>query len=335
MPLHSIEEVFQAFKGLRVLIIGDVMLDNYIYGSVKRISPEAPVPVVTVHKKQKRLGGAANVALNLQALGAIPVLCSIVGDDEEGEDFCLLLKGHHLTSNGIIKSRNRITTVKNRVLSGSQHLLRIDSEMDHPLNAVDKKSLIGHIYELLKETDLVIFEDYDKGCLDQEVIEQAIGMARQLQLPTAVDPKIRNFLYYAGCTLIKPNLKELKEGAHIDLDPSDPAGIEAGVEGLRQKMEFGYALITLADRGVFFQSENENGLHPAHLRSIADVSGAGDTVISIAGLCLALRLPLSFIAGLANLGGGIVCERQGVVPIDAERLKEEAMNNRILVDQLH
>jgi rfaE bifunctional protein kinase chain/domain len=163
MPYDSLEQLFDTFKSKKVLVLGDVMLDAYIYGSVKRISPEAPVPVINVERREKRLGGAANVALNIQALGATPILCSVVGDDEDGAAFSELLRNRGITDKGIIRSQKRITTVKHRVLSGSQHLLRIDSEMDDALNSIDQKTLQEHISGLINECDLIIFEDYDKG----------------------------------------------------------------------------------------------------------------------------------------------------------------------------
>lgn len=326
----TLPEIFERFTGLKVLIVGDVMLDAYIYGTVKRISPEAPVPVVNVSRRERRLGGAANVALNIQSLGATPILCSVIGDDADGMAFESLLQERGITSRGIIKSAHRVTTVKHRVLSASQHLLRIDSEMDAPLTALDQKTLIDHIRQLVREVDLVIFEDYDKGCLDEEVIRAAIAAAKERGIPTAVDPKKRNFLSYQGCTLFKPNLKELKEGLGVEFEVTNRDQLTAAVHYLSELLHFDQALITLSEHGVYFYSKNEQKGYPAHLRSIADVSGAGDTVISIAGLCLALGLPLTFLAELANLGGGIVCEYQGVVPINRERLLQEALADPIL-----
>lgn len=324
MTKAAIDQLFDNFKNKKVLVLGDVMLDAYIYGSVKRISPEAPVPVINVERQEKRLGGAANVALNVQALGAKPILCSVVGDDEDGAAFADLLKARGITDKGIIRSQKRITTVKHRVLSGSQHLLRIDSEMDEPLTTLDRKALQNHIADLITECDLIIFEDYDKGSLDNEIITSTISQASKAGKITAVDPKKRNFLSYVGCTLFKPNLKEMREGLGIAVDPTQIKSLKAGVDKLNETLHAEHALITLSEHGVYYQSAKTNGKLPAHLRSIADVSGAGDTVISIAALALAAGLPLATVAELANLGGGIVCESPGVVPIDLARLKEEA-----------
>ena len=330
MDIKSIKEIFDAFADKTVLVIGDVMIDSYVYGGVKRISPEAPVPVLSVSRREKRLGGAANVAMNVQALGAKPILCSVVGDDDDGTTFEQLLEYENMPSRGIIKSQNRVTTIKHRILSGSQHLLRVDSEDTHPLVDLDRKSLLNHIKNLIKECDLVIFEDYDKGTLDPFIIEETIKLANEHNVLTAVDPKKRNFLSYKHASLFKPNLKELKEGLGIDFDVQNEKELASAVKQLNSQINAKNELVTLSEFGIFYQSDKESGQHPAHLRSISDVSGAGDTVISIAGLALTLGLPLSFVAELSNLGGGIVCESPGVVPIDRERLLNEAESNSIL-----
>lgn len=332
MSSSSLDSVFDSFKNKKVLVLGDVMLDTYIYGAVNRISPEAPVPVVSVKSRENRLGGAANVALNVQALGAIPILCSVIGDDVAGESFCERLSSRGITDRGIIRSSNRVTTVKNRVLSGSQHLIRIDSEEDGLLTGIDKKSQLDHVSRLIDECDLIIFEDYDKGCIDADLIAMVIDKATEQGKLTAVDPKKRNFLSYTGCTLFKPNLKELKEGLGISVDPTNQGSIKSGVDQLHDQLKAANYLITLSQHGVYFQNDSTTGIHPAHLRSIADVSGAGDTVISIAALAIDAGKPLSFVAELANLGGGIVCEEPAIVPVDLEQLKEEAADDKILQD---
>jgi rfaE bifunctional protein kinase chain/domain len=320
----SLEDVFNSFGNLKVLIIGDVMLDSYLWGKVERISPEAPVPVVHVHKRDKRLGGAANVALNVQSLGAIPVLCSVIGNDSEGNNFMSLLEQSNLSQQGIIRSLSRITTIKHRVMSGAHHMLRVDEEMDHEIDTEDFSELLIKIKQLIPESDVIIFEDYDKGVISQKLIEEVIRFARKENIPTIVDPKKRNFLHYKGATLFKPNKKELKEGLKIDSDLSNMDEIEHAIALLQSKISADSVLITLSDKGVFISQEGQKVHVPAHLREISDVSGAGDTVISIAALCYALRLPPRFIAELSNLGGGLVCEHTGVVPINKSSLFEEA-----------
>ncbi|MFY0651611.1 MAG: D-glycero-beta-D-manno-heptose-7-phosphate kinase [Cyclobacteriaceae bacterium] len=324
MAYSSIQEIFDAFGKLKVLIIGDVMIDSYIYGAAHRMSPEAPVPVVHVKKKEKRLGGAANVALNIQALGAEPILCSVIGDDSEGREFIELLNQQKISSKGIIRSKNRITTIKHRVLSGSQQMLRIDEESEAELDHLEENSLIGHITNLIKEVDLVIFEDYDKGTLNQNVIGSSVELANALGKPSIVDPKKKNFRAYHNTTLFKPNLKELNEGLKTTIDPNSLASLKKGVNKLINDQNHQKVMITLSDKGIYVKSKAMDDIVPAHIRRIADVSGAGDTVVSIAGLCLALDLPDHFIAELANLGGGLVCEELGVVPVEKETLIQEA-----------
>lgn len=324
MSYNSIEEVFEAFKKLKVLIIGDVMIDAYIYGSAERISPEAPVPIVRVKRKEKRLGGAANVALNIQALGAEPILCSVIGDDDDGKNFIKLLQNQRISSRGIIQSANRITTIKHRVLAGSQQMLRIDEESDNSLSRIEEKTLIDHITNLLEEVDLVIFEDYDKGTLNKRIIAETINLAKEKGKPTIVDPKKKNFKHYSNATLFKPNLKELNEGLKIEVDPSSHESLDKIIEPFMKKFGHRNVMITLSEKGIYINGESKSHIIPAHLRKIADVSGAGDTVVSIAGLCLALGLSGGLIAELSNLGGGLVCEYLGVVPIDKEQLIKES-----------
>jgi len=319
------QELLKKFDKLKVLVLGDVMIDSYVWGKVHRISPEAPVPVVNVQKRERRLGGAANVALNLQALGAQPILCSLVGKDEEGGEFAKLLEVGGMSSEGIMASRNRPTTVKHRILAGSQQLLRIDTETDRLLNAPEAEMLEEKVRQLLPQVDVVIFEDYDKGVLGEHIIDFTIQEANRLGIPTAVDPKKRNFLQYAGVTLFKPNLKELKEGLKVDFEGYDQKAVEAALFALKEKMPIKKAMVTLSEDGVLITDFSETVHLSAHKREIADVSGAGDTVISIAALCLAAGATNRQLAFLSNLGGGLVCEHLGVVPIQKGKLTEEAL----------
>ncbi|WP_017732780.1 bifunctional heptose 7-phosphate kinase/heptose 1-phosphate adenyltransferase [Nafulsella turpanensis] len=329
MRERSLQEIFDSFNSLTALIIGDVMVDAYIWGKVERISPEAPVPVVQVTKREKRLGGAANVALNVQALGATPILCTLIGEDSYADEFAWLLKNRGLSEEGIIRSPRRMTTCKERVLSGSQHILRVDSESDSLLHEEDEKALLERISRLLPQADVVIFEDYDKGVLNENLIQEVIALARTNGIPTVVDPKKRNFFAYRGASLFKPNLKELREGLKLDFEKHDQQAIEQAVKQLKEILQLPTALITLSERGIYIDAPEEHHLLPAHVRSISDVSGAGDTVVSIAALAQALGLPPRLLADLANLGGGLVCEHLGVVPVDKARLYQEALKNEL------
>ncbi|MFT6872201.1 MAG: rfaE bifunctional protein kinase chain/domain [Roseivirga sp.] len=329
MTFSDANALFEAISKLKILVIGDVMVDSYVFGGVSRISPEAPVPVVLATKKEKRLGGAANVALNVQALGATPIPCAIVGDDIDGEFFLKRLKERNIPGKGVIVSSDRQTTVKERVLSGAHQLLRIDYETDKALSAIEQKSLLAHIKNLLPECDAVIFEDYDKGVINKTIISETIAEANRLGIPTVVDPKKRNFLDYKGATLFKPNLKELREGLKIECDPTDLESVKAGAKALQEVLNAQMVMITLSEHGVFIKDNGDTHLIPAHIRQISDVSGAGDTVISIVACGLAAGLDAKRTAALANLGGGLVCEHVGVVPIDKDDLAKEANDQKI------
>lgn len=326
----TLTEAFEGFNGLRVLVVGDVMLDAYVFGRVERISPEAPVPVVVARRRDMRLGGAGNVLLNVQALGATPLLCSVVGNDRDGQTLFSILQEKGLSTDGLVQAPDRLTTVKERIIAGSQQVVRVDTETDAPLTAPLQEALLQRVQQLLPGCQVVIFEDYDKGVLGPEVIAAILGQARRLGIPTVVDPKKRNFLHYHGATLFKPNLKELREGLNLSTDAADPAQLEAAAGQLTERLGVSGTLITLSERGVFVGFQGESHHLPAHIRQIADVSGAGDTVISIAACCLALGLPPRQLAALSNLGGGLVCESVGVVPISKEQLLQEAEANGIL-----
>ena len=326
MPTDSLTTLFENFNNLRVLIIGDVMVDAYVWGRATRLSPEAPVPVVHVARTENRLGGAANVALNVQALGATPLLCAVIGTDAGGDQLLQLLHESGLPADGLIRSAHRPTTVKQRILAQGQQLLRIDSEVETDLNTDEAAQLLAAYDDLLARADVVVFEDYDKGVLSEAIITECIARARQRNIPTVVDPKRKNFLAYRHCTLFKPNLKELREGLKMEFgEPdTDRTGFEAAVARLREVLAPDTVLVTLSEHGVFAQQQEQKTYLPAHLRTISDVSGAGDTVISIAALCVALSQPAAFTAALANLGGGLVCEQVGVVPVAKQRLLAEA-----------
>ncbi|GAB3564444.1 D-glycero-beta-D-manno-heptose-7-phosphate kinase [Spirosoma luteolum] len=321
----TIDELFAQFDSLRVLIIGDVMLDAYVWGRVERISPEAPVPVVTVDRREQRLGGAGNVLLNVQALGAEAIICSVIGTDAPGDQLQQELCNRGLRCDGLIRSADRITTIKERIIAGSQQVVRVDTETDRLITEQERTQLVAKAKELIPTCHVVIFEDYDKGVLSREAIAEITDFANARQIPTVVDPKKRNFLAYQNTTLFKPNLKELREGLKLDFDVDNAADFQAAVDGLKAQLNVAGALITLSERGVYIDFNGQQLKLPAHIRKIADVSGAGDTVISIAACCVALRQSPAVIAGLSNLGGGLVCESVGVVPIDKEQLRREAL----------
>ncbi len=320
----SLQQIFERFNQLNILIIGDVMIDAYYFGQVDRISPEAPVPVVAVDHKENRLGGAANVAQNIRALGANPVLCSVIGDDEEASTLNDLLKQETISGAGILRSKERVTTIKTRVIGNKHQMLRIDREMTAEITTQENELLLERIKQLLPDADAVIFEDYDKGVLNEYLISETIKAAKALNKPTIVDPKKRNFLAYKDCTFFKPNLKEIREGLNTHKDLSQISNLEDALGDLHQRLNNEIAMVTMSEQGVLITDYKQTHHIPAHIRNIADVSGAGDTVVSVATLCLALGLPLKTVAELANLAGGLVCEKVGVVPIEKAQLMEEA-----------
>lgn len=320
----SLDQLFEGFTRLRVLVVGDVMLDSYVWGKVERISPEAPVPVVNVGRREYRLGGAGNVLLNVQALGAEAIACTVIGNDGPGDILKHQLAERNLNCEGLIRSDARITTIKERIIAGSQQVVRIDTETDAFISDTERAQLIAKAKELIPSCDVVIFEDYDKGVLSPEAIAAITDFANEHKVPTVVDPKKRNFLAYQRVTLFKPNLKELREGLKVDFDVRDAEALQAVVRQLTTILNASGALITLSEHGIYIDYQHETCHLPAHVRSIADVSGAGDTVISIAACCVALGLPPRIIAALSNLGGGLVCEQVGVVPIDRALLRAEA-----------
>jgi rfaE bifunctional protein kinase chain/domain len=317
--------IIQQFEGLKVLVVGDVMIDAYYFGKVERISPEAPVPIVAVEKKENRLGGAANVALNLAALGAKPIICSVIGKDKDGEDLIHIFEQQRIGIAGIVQSAERITTVKTRVIAQGHQMLRVDSEQTNEISAAASHELVGRIAELINHADVLIFEDYDKGVLTKENIEKIIAIAKEHQVPIVVDPKKRNFFHYQGVDLFKPNIKELKDGMKLEFADSDDKALQNAAMQLMASSGIKNVMVTRSERGVMIANEQAVYQIPAHLRKVADVSGAGDTVISIAALCIAVGLPIEKAAALANLGGGLVCEELGVVPISKEKLTSEAI----------
>ncbi len=318
------QHLLDRFNRLKVLVIGDVMIDRYLVGSVDRISPEAPVPVVLLNQRDNRLGGAANVALNLKALGAEPYLCSVIGQDKHADLFAELLPNAGLSEKGVVQSAERRTTIKTRVLAQNQQLIRVDEEDRFDLTESEEAQFLERIRYLLesRDIDLILFQDYNKGVLSQTIIREVILEAIKRDIPTAVDPKNKNFWDYKRVHLFKPNLGEVRAQVPKRVDTNLDSLKEAAAY-IHRKLDNPYTMITLSEKGLFITDHRNYYLIPAHARDIADVCGAGDTVISVASLGIALGLPLKEVAVLANLAGGQVCERVGVVPVDKGQLQQE------------
>ena len=329
--IRNIRQLANGFSRLRVLIIGDVMVDSYMWGRVERISPEAPVPIVAVSKKEIRPGGAANVAQNVLALGAKPLLCSVTGNDDAGKQFSKMIGGLKMDTSFLVADNKRSTTVKTRVMGNNHQMLRVDEEHEHSVSDKTSGILLAKITSLIKsnKADVVILEDYDKGVITPELIEQTVAAAKRASIPVVVDPKKKNFLNYRNVTLMKPNLKELREGMKIDIDKDDLTEIKRAAFRLKHSQKIDTVMVTLSEKGIFVSNAAIEEIVPARVHNVADVSGAGDTVISVAALCTALDTPLLATARLANLAGGQVCEKVGAVPVDLEQLIEQAEREKI------
>ena len=321
----SIAESISRFSEKKVLVIGDVMMDAYCWGKVERISPEAPVPVVNVGHWDKRLGGAANVALNALSLGSQVSICSILGEDVYGQQLLDLLSKEGISTRAIVSSKFRPTTVKTRVIAGGHHIVRIDEEVTTLLNPEEEQAILRVLVSELEHhrPDVIILEDYNKGLLTPHLIHELIEKARVLDIPTAVDPKKDHFFEYKGCTLFKPNLKEMREGLKMEINPKVESSLFNAVKELEGKMQNQMTLLTLSEYGMLIHS-NGNWKHEhAHPRKVVDVSGAGDSVIATASLALAVGMSMEDLVYCSNLAGGLVCEKVGVVPITQEMLLKE------------
>ena len=323
----NIDKLFQTFKNKKILVVGDVMLDRYMIGNVTRISPEAPVPIIELTQEEDRLGGAANVALNIVALGAQVILGSVIGHDPQGSQIKKLCQTAGIDDKAIYSTSTRKTTVKTRIIGNKQQLLRIDSEVKDYLSSEDEIAFLEQIKSIVASgIDAIIFEDYNKGLLTQKVIDNIIQLSHEFGVITTVDPKKNHFSSYQGVTLFKPNLKELKEGLGLQFQfPEQKSEFEKAIGILHQKIKNTYTFVTLSEYGVAISDHTKVDYYDAHVRTISDVSGAGDTVIAVATLCLVAECTIQEVAQISNLAGGIVCEKSGVVSIHPNELKSEML----------
>ena len=321
----NFDQLFSSFQNIKVAVLGDVMLDTYWWGHVERISPEAPVPVVSLDKKELRIGGAGNVALNLAALGAQTFVISVIGNDEEGKQLKALFEQNKVDTSNIISSEERITTNKMRIVSRNQQMMRLDAEITTDINAQLQQQLLNGIkkYFQTNKPDVLIFEDYNKGVLTENIIHEVIALCKEYKVITTVDPKRKNFFAYKGVDIFKPNLKEVKEGLNLLIDDVNEHSLQNIHVQLNQLLQHQISLITLSEKGVYYQSTSWTNIIPTHIRNIADVSGAGDTVIAVASLVYADKKDIELAAQIANIAGGLVCEEVGTSPINKEKLLNE------------
>ena len=328
MQKPDFERIFAAFKGIPVAVVGDLMLDTYVWGQVDRISPEAPVPVVRVQRTDHRIGGAGNVALNLAALGAEVAVLGVVGEDSEGARLTEMLRSNGIGTDGLISSSQRRTTSKTRVMGRNQQMMRLDSELTDDLSQEDEARFLSVIDDLFRSVvpRALIFEDYDKGVLTGNVIAHVLSACREKGVMTAVDPKRRNFFAYRGVDIFKPNLKEVREALGLSDGDVDAESLIDMHRRLFESLHHTISLITLSDKGVFHASGDGSAVIPSHRRDISDVSGAGDTVIAVAALVHAVTSDVALSAAVANIAGGLVCEEVGTVAIDREHLLAECIH---------
>lgn len=316
---------FEAFTKLNVLIVGDAMIDHYLVGKVNRISPEAPVPVVLLDQEEYRLGGAANVALNIKALGANPIIATVLGKDKESKIFKKLMAKEGLSVEAIVESKQRMTTLKTRILAKNQQLLRVDRESTQELSAKEEQHLLERCRSLINEEqiDVLVFQDYNKGVLTPFAIHELISLANFKNIPVAVDPKYANFFEYRQVALFKPNLAEVNAIVPFEVNGKEESQLEKAATYIREKLNNYFTLITLSDKGIYLNTPEGGIIIPTEKRNIADVSGAGDTVLSVVALGLTSLWSIQEVVNIANYAGGIVCEKVGVVPIDKEQLIAE------------
>ncbi|MBI5647129.1 MAG: D-glycero-beta-D-manno-heptose-7-phosphate kinase [Ignavibacteriae bacterium] len=328
---ERLEDIFAPMRRKFIAIVGDVMLDRYIWGQVSRISPEAPVPVVDVLRENSNLGGAANVALNIKSLGAIPVLIGAIGDDNNGRELQRILREETIITDFLVTDTARPTTVKTRVIAGHQHVVRIDQEERTPVSDSATLRMLDKLEEHLGSLEGIILQDYNKGVIGADVIEGVVRIAAGRGIPVFVDPKYHNFFSYRGVAVFKPNRKETEDALGLRLRDED-AFLQAA-RTLRERLGCEHVLLTLGELGMLLlQSDGSVTRVPTRARKVADVSGAGDTVIATLATTMACGATVSEAAHLANLAGGLVCEEVGIVPVNLESLLDAATGKLGITD---
>jgi D-glycero-beta-D-manno-heptose-7-phosphate kinase len=322
---RRLNSFFECFKNKKILVIGDLMLDRYIEGTVNRISPEAPVPVVEVKTEFTRMGGAANVAYNLFSLKAIPILIGIVGEDDTGKLLTGLMHNLNLPTEHLLKSKQRPTVVKTRIIANDQHIVRTDRESKLPLEKELVEKVIKAVEKTIDQTDALIIQDYNKGLLTTDIITRIIKIAKTHQKIITVDPKFNNFFQYNSVALFKPNRKETEQALGIRIDSIKD--VENSCKLLLDRLNCESVLITLGEEGMCLVESNGDVFRvPTKARKVHDVSGAGDTVISMLTLALSCGADIKEATTLANYAAGSVCGEVGVVPITPDKLKMAIQN---------
>lgn len=318
ISIKRLKELKKYFYGKKIAIVGDMMLDCYLWGDVKRISPEAPVPVVEIDKEFYRFGGAANCAFNIIKLGGIPIPVGVIGHDNFGTIFNSLLKDASIEDKGILFDNQRPTTAKTRIIAHNQHVVRIDKESKENISREMQKKLFHFFSEIIDELDGIILQDYNKGVLTSWLIENIITLANKNKKLITVDPKFSNFYSYKNVTVFKPNRKEAEDVLGFKIKTNEDISL-AGNK-LLEKLETNFVLLTLGEEGIAVFSEKGEKRMPTKARKVADVSGAGDTVISTLTMALSAGADIYEASFLANYAGGLVCGEVGIVPIEINNL---------------
>ena len=319
----DIRELGTRIKGKKALVLGDMMLDSYQWGKVQRISPEAPVPVIEINREEYRLGGAANVALNLKSLGADVFALGIIGTQSNAQIMRKLFKQHGLNPQGLIKEKDRKTTIKTRIGAVNQQIVRIDIEDTREPAEPSRIEILQTLDRELEQADLLIIEDYNKGLLSADIIRDALKLAKRKKVTIAVDPKHKNFFLYRNVDIFKPNYNELQTnlGTHFETQEE----FFAGARYLQNKISCKYLVITMGSRGMYIFTKNAEVQHlPSCAREVYDVSGAGDTVISALGLAYAAGSDIFEAASFANRAAGVVCGKLGTASADIQEIIDYA-----------
>ncbi len=310
-------------KEFNIIIIGDLMLDRYLYGNIARISPEAPVPVLEKVKVENKPGGAANVALNIKSLGSNPYLFGITGDDNAGNILNEILSSDGIETDNIIRIHGRPTTLKTRIMASGQHLLRIDDEICDEIDDEIQQAVKVKFDTLIQKVKIaaVIFQDYNKGFLTEKLINYIINQCSLNGIFTGVDPKFNNFLSYKNVNFFKPNLKEISAVLNLNILP-EKEKLDIAAAKLHQELSFDNLFITLGEKGIYYYNHTNSDVIPTKKKNIVDVSGAGDVVISAATLFFLLDLSIEKIAEISNIAGGLACDSLGVATVTKAQLME-------------
>ncbi len=318
IDIERLRQAVGKFSQAKILVLGDVMLDRFIWGAVRRISPEAPVPVVEVESETYMLGGAANVLHNLIALGGHAQICGLVGDDEPGRQVRELLEDLEVPDDGLVKSDQRPTTVKTRVVAQSQQVVRVDRENRQPADPKETTAILAYLENKLPLVDAVIISDYAKGLITRKVTSRLKHLASAHGKLWAVDPKVPNMAFYAGATIVTPNHLEAAAAAGVHTD--NPNYVRLAGQKLREKYDFQNVLVTQGERGMTLFGEFGASHIPTTAKRVFDVTGAGDTVISTLTLGMVAGLEPVEAALLANFAAGVVVGEVGTSAVTAGRL---------------